>query len=511
MERLWNRSMKTALRILTFLGCLANGPGALFAATYHVNNATGSDENDGKTEASAFATIAKAVSACGTSDRLVLSNTGTPYHESLVLKQLGGTPRAPFVVEGSGAVLSGYRALPAARWEKVGDGLYLFRTPVRPHQCPYLADHGTKLPEKKEVAALDAGEFCWRRDHGIYFKCAPGKPLTDYELGATMLATGFTTVNASYIVCRDLVCEYFSNDGFNLHGDCRGLVLERVEARYNGNQGVSIHEAGGLVVRDAHLHHNGQGIVDVNASRSHYSGVLAERNGLGAGFNGGFHSMVDCVLRDNAQDQVDVSFGAPKHLPGGATNPVAPTRVYLKNVILSGSGNRAGVRVRAKGTLAMESSIIVGSDAGIVVHAGGNCHLTRSIVANCPWILRSDSEDFFRDFNLYGAGRLRWLGKDYGAESWAEFKAHAGNDNCSRIGPVTLQKTDDGSLRLAPGADGAAPEYAQLLELSPFPIQVRWGDITGAGGGDGQVTVRIGPTQPLGDVGRKRGKAEPGP
>jgi len=500
--------MNTALRILVLLCWLNGASGALFAATYYVNNRTGADTNDGKTEATAFATIAKAVAACRTSDRLVLSDTGTPYHESLVFRQLGGTPHAPFVVEGRGAVLSGYRALPAARWEKVGDGLYLFRTHMRPHQCPYLADRGKKLPERKEVAALAAEEFCWHRDDGIYFKPEPSKPITAYELGATMLATGFTTMSASYIVCRDLVCEYFSNDGFNMHGDCRGLVLERIEARYNGNQGVSIHEAGGLVVRDAYLHHNGQGIVDVNASRSHYSGVLAEYNGLGAGFNGGFHSMVDCVLRNNEKDQVDVSFAAPKHLPGGTTNPVAPTRVYLKNVILSGNGNRAGARVRANGTLAIENSIIVGSDAGIVVHTGGICHLTTSIVANCAYTLRSDSAEFVRDFNLYGSGNIRWLGKDYAAESWADFKAHAGGDKFTRVGSVTAQTREDGSLCLGPGDDGAVPDHAQLLRLGPYTLHVPWRDIMGPGGSSGPAKVRIGPTQPLGDVGRERGTAE---
>ena len=110
--------MSMILRILTVLGCLGSGTGALSAATYYVNNKTGSDENDGATEAAPFATIARAVAACRTSDRLVLTNTGTPYHESLLFAQLGGSPRAPFVVEGRGAVLSGYRALPAARWQR---------------------------------------------------------------------------------------------------------------------------------------------------------------------------------------------------------------------------------------------------------------------------------------------------------------------------------------------------------------------------------------------------------
>ena len=96
--------------------------------------------------------------------------------------------------------------------------------------------------------------------------------------------TGFATASASYIVCRNLVCECFANDGFNMHGDCRGIYLENVVARYNGDDGISIHETGGLVVRGAHVHHNTFGLQDVNAARSFYNGVLAEHNPLdGAG------------------------------------------------------------------------------------------------------------------------------------------------------------------------------------------------------------------------------------
>ena len=72
------------------------------AETYHVDGAKGSDDNDGC--AAPFRTIARAVKALDTGDRLVIARTEAPYRESLVLN-VGGTAQQPLVVEGSGAVL----------------------------------------------------------------------------------------------------------------------------------------------------------------------------------------------------------------------------------------------------------------------------------------------------------------------------------------------------------------------------------------------------------------------
>ncbi len=225
---------------------------------------------------------------------------------------------------------------------------------------------------------------------------------------------------------------HFSNDGFNMHGDCRGIYLENAVARYNGDDGISIHESGGLVVRGAHVHHNNYGIQDVNASRSAYNGVLAENNQVGASFHGGFHSLVDCVITGSETDQIDIVADAPKHLIGSEHNPICRATVFAKNVILRGEGNRAGIRVRDGAHAVVENSVITGSLVGVFVHTQGQCHLTTTAIVDCETCVASDSADVFRDYNVYSPGQMKWLGTNYAPEQWHAFRTQGPNSTSIR-------------------------------------------------------------------------------
>jgi hypothetical protein len=428
--------------------CLLLMPSMAAGATYYVDNRAGSDANDGATKNTPLATIARAVSLCETSDTIVLANTGIAYHEPIRLGRLGGTPQKPLVVEGNGAVLSGLTPIEPKRCKEVGDGVYLFPVEKRPYGYPFLVNRGKRLVSANTLEALGPEEFYWDQEHGIYFRPAPDTPLASYDLSATLTVSGFSTAGASYVICRDLVCEHFSNDGFNMHGDCRGIYLENVVARHNGDDGISIHEAGGLVVRGAHVHHNTYGIQDVNASRSFYNGVLAEHNRVGASFCGGFHSMVDCIVTTSEADSVDLAVSMPKHLIGSDYNPICRTTLFAKNVILRGNGNRAGIRVRERASAVVEHSVVTGSEVGVAVHKGGVCHLTASVVADCQRAVDSESTEVFRDYNVYYPGRMRWLGTDYAPEQWDTFRAQARHDEHSRVGPVIV--AEDGTLSFPP-------------------------------------------------------------
>lgn len=428
--------------------CLLLVPSATSAATYYVNNKVGDDLNTGTTADAPLATIAHAVSLCKTSDTLVLANTGVPYYESLKLGRLGGTPQQPLVIEGNGAVLSGLEIIEPARWQKMADGLYLLPVDVQPYGNPFLVNRGQRLNSAESVESLAAEEHFWDRESGVYFRCAPGKTLESYELAATLNVSGLITTSASYIVCRNLICEHFSNDGFNMHGDCRGIYLENVVARHNGDDGISIHESGGLVVRNAYVHHNTYGLQDVNASRSFYNGVIAEDNQVGASFHGGFHSLVDCVISGSQTDQIDVVADIPKHLIGAEDNPICRATVFVKNVILRGNGNRAAIRVRDHAQVVVENSLVTGSLVGVYVHRQGQCHLTTSVIAECDTSIVSETPDVFRDYNIYHPGQMKWLGTDYSPQQWDTFRAAAGHDEHSRISPVKI--SDDGSIDLPP-------------------------------------------------------------
>lgn len=436
------------MKILRCAFCLLVVPSTALGATYYVDNHVGDDSHDGRTPETPVATIARAVALSATSDTIVLHNTGTVYREAIVLGRRGGAPEKPFVVEGGGAVLSGLRVIRPIEWKKVGDDVYFFPVKECPYGNAYLADHGGRLPAARAVDALGSEEFFWDREAGIYFRCGERKTPADYALGATLLGSGFSTAGASYVTCRNLVCEHFANDGFNMHGDCRGICLENVVARYNGDDGISIHEVGGLVVRGAHVHHNTFGLQDVNASRSVYNGVVAEHNLVGASFCGGFHSLVDCLIQDNANDQIDLATTYPKHLIGAEHNPICRTTLFAQNVVLRGDGNRTGLRVRSDAEAVVEHSVITGSKEGVTVYEGGVCHLTTSVIVDCPCSIASESADVFRDYNVYHPGAMKWLGAAYAPEQWEAFRERAKHDEHSRIGPVTV--AEDGTIRFPP-------------------------------------------------------------
>jgi len=429
---------------------------AAVGATHYVDNRLGSDANDGQTQETPLATIARAVALSKTSDTIVLANTEIVYNEPILLVRRGGTPRKPFTIEGNGAVLSGLKRIQPDEWQEVGDDLYLFAIDDCPYGKPFLADGGKKLTPGGSAEALAPEQFYWDREEGIYFRSGSGKRPASYDLGASLITSGFATSSASYIVCRNLICEHFANDGFNMHGDCRGIYLENVVARYNGDDGISIHETGGLVVRNAHVHHNTFGLQDVNAARSCYNGVLAEHNHVGASFHGGFYSLVDCVIRDNTGYQIEIAAASPQHLIGSDRNPICRTTLFADNVIVSGKDSPAGLRVGDGARAVVEHSVITGPKTGVLVLETGLCHLSTSVIADCECAVASESADVFRDYNVYHPGAMKWLGTDYGPDQWDAFRKQATHDEHSRIGPVTIAA--DGTVSFPEGSPAAGIE-----------------------------------------------------
>jgi len=421
---------------LCFLGVvfLAASPG--LGATRYVNNRLGDDANDGLSPEKALATIARAVQGAQTSDTISLANTGTAYREPIPLARLGGTPAQPLVIEGNGATISGLRALPPERWTKVGE-VYEIPGP-KPYGFPYLVIDGQRVPPAAEPDKLPPGGWSWTadaKDRGqgvLRFRPAEGRALADCTLEATLESSGLCVASASYIVVRNLISECHSNDGFNIHGDCRGIYCENIEARWNGDDGFSIHEAIEAVVRNGHFHHNGSGIEDVNLSRSLYSGIRVHDNRrLGVLFIGAFHSAVDAVVYDNPRN-FSLASSETKHLIGGPLSPLSETSVYLQNVIAW--GGEFGVQAAGKCRVMIANSIFFGSKTGIEISQDARLHLTKSIVASCADVeLRSANRSFFGDYNVYFPGRFRVGQNQFLPEQWEEFRKAVGHNEHSLL------------------------------------------------------------------------------
>jgi len=416
------------IRSLLVLATLAF-VGASKADTWYVNNLQGKDDNDGRSKKQAFQTLAKAVKLTKTSDTISMANTGVAYREPLVLVRLGGTPSSPLIIEGNGAVISGLRKIESNRWKKNGD-VYEIEGP-QPYGFPMLVIDGQRTMPG-DAKSLLPGQWAWTRDEDdkktgtLKFRSDAGKNPVDYQLEGTFESSGLQVGSSSYFVVRNLICEYHSNDGFNIHGDCRSAVFENIEGRFNGDDGFSIHEAIEAVVRNGHFHHNGSGIEDVNLSRSFYSGIRVHDNrNLGILFIGAFHSAVDVLVYDNPSN-FRITPGITKHLVGGEHSPIRGTSVYLQNVVSHGGGYGAFITDRAG--VMIVNSIFSGSKIGIAAEKGSRVHLTKSVVANCEELeLRLKGESFFGDVNIYFPGRYEVGGKTFAADQWNEFKEAVGH------------------------------------------------------------------------------------
>ncbi|WP_417386865.1 hypothetical protein [Gimesia sp.] len=432
------------------------------AASWYVNNQTGNNDNDGSSQTTAVATIAKAISLARTSDTLELANTGIPYRESILFRNLGGRPDRPFVVEGNGAVISGLNFLDTTRWENVKEDLYTFSLDKTPYGNPFLVSRGQRLPQVKSRELLQTGQHYWdRSENKIYFLCAAGKIPADYELEATLRISGLTLTSASYIVCRNLSAEYFSNDGFNIHGDCRGIRLENVIARHNGDDGISIHESGGLVVQHAYVYDNFFGIQDVNASRSVYNGVLAERNQVGVSLVGGYHSLVDCQIRDSIQKEIDIAGSNPGHMIGSEKNPLCKTILFAQNLSLFGNGNQTGLSIRNGATAIIERSVISDSQTGLTVDSNSFCHVTQTAIVDCKTILKSSSQTSYFDYNYYTPGQISWQNTLFETGQFSEYVTASKEDTHSHTGP--LKVSADGIVEVPSGSKSTTAK----LKLGP--------------------------------------------
>ena len=445
---------------------------ALAAKTVHVDGQNGQDSQDGLTTATSKQTIAAATSQLGPGDTLWLA-PGQTFYESISFP-VDGTPAQPITVEGNGAVISGLMAVPEDAWQDRGDGLFFQTSKIKWGALePYLVDRNrTPLPRGRKPDSLQPGEAICTTD-GLYIRCEPGRTPAGLGLQVTGRAAGIALANRSYLTVRNLTAEYFSNDGFNIHGYCRGLFFENITARYNGDDGFSIHEDVAAMVRGGHFHGNNFGIQDVTASRSWYQGVLVEDNRLtGVHFLGGARSLEDAVVRNNGGPQVQTQSDRARGLGYAPGNPLESGLFFFKNVVVIGAPDAAAFVAAGNGKTVISNCAILGGKTGLVVQDNAELHLHATIVANGvdKEVQIAATAKYVATTNAYHPGRFAVGASDFAAGALAEFQAATGQDQDSVLAPP---KHDDAYQFSEPvvrflGKDAVAgPDRTAALPLSP--------------------------------------------
>ena len=366
------RRNKSALIAFVAVACL---PVFAFATEWHVDSTKGDDSNDGLSAATAFKTLERATKHLKAGDVLNLA-AGSFFRESLVIRA-SGTAAKPIVVRGNGAVVSGLHPIDAAKWESKGSDLWFQSSDrcwgaLRPRV--FIGDEmiSVQIPPQE----LKPGTATWRRE-GVYFRAESGKSPQDYALlGAVGRSkaehSGVLIDGRSYVTIENLAAQHFPNDGFNVHGICRGLVFKNIVARHNGDDGFSIHDDVCATVIGLHSHHNDYGIQDVGFSQTIVTGAILEENRL-CGFDehDGIRILRDSVVRANGRRQIGM------HSSKDADKTVSPSMrflsAYLENVKVECGGEEA-IFVEDDVTLVAKKCTFSGSKTGLEM-TGGRVHL----------------------------------------------------------------------------------------------------------------------------------------
>ena len=350
------------------------------ATEYWADPVRGDDTRTGTSPTEAFRTLKAATARLRAGDVLHLS-PGARFGETLALRT-SGTATRPIIVKGHGSVLSGLEPVPDASWIDKGGGLWLspnkmFWGACRPRvllpsgeMISVPVSHiAFRCPER-----LSPGAAAWNKE-GIWFRPEAGHRPQTYALRGFYRVSGVEIVGQHYLVVEDLTAEHFTNDGFNVHGSCRGLVFRNITARENGDDGFSVHEDVMVNVYGLLSHGNDNGIADIALSQSLYCGARVVSNRLcGLDFHGGVHAVRDSVVSENGGMQIWV-----RSRP--SVDPMSAVRVFLEDVSVIG-GEGAGLTVCEHAEASVHGCTIRGMDVGLSIK-GGRLHFSGSSVAAC--------------------------------------------------------------------------------------------------------------------------------
>jgi hypothetical protein len=458
-----------------------------------VNGDTGSDTYDGAAmiligaSHGPVATLHRAIQIWKPGDRIVLHKTARPYREALVLVGVNGTAAQPVIVEGNGAVLQGLTITSPDQWTDNGNGLISMKW--GPEWGFNVVADGKFAVKVPSVDGIKPGQSSgdWKNtknpQHRGYYKLSP-----EQSLGKTRLevSTGFCGVSiddSSHVIVRNLTCQHFWDDGFNLQGNSQDIRFENIVGRWNGDQGISAHGRCDVTVLGGEFFGNDSGIVDTVVSRTRYVGINLHNNrSVGVWFQGGDHSITDSRIVDNPTGIFLEEGQSGTYPPGFNQDPDIDCCVALRNVLVRGGAY--GLMLAYHSRVSVDHATIVGQPIGIILRSAGvKAHIANSIISatkksivgpgqywgdyNCwansastvktgevmlsDWAPKQgmDTHSIFQDPELSGAGEVNAnsavIGKAYVDEKYYQDLQHDGMWTDSHPPVISRNMGFDGS------------------------------------------------------------------
>jgi hypothetical protein len=313
--------------VFAFLGGLAQG------REIFVNVERGDDANPG-TEAAPLATAQRAVDLAQPGHTIHLLPEGALYRQMIALRGKTG-----LTIEGHGVTLTGADPLPRDGWEQVGPRLHRrrVRTVRIGRQARHLlivAGRAERMGRSPTVRSdfpdpekLEEGQFAWQEideQQGWLYVRGDLEGLEWSVRPAGLLTRG----RNRDVTVRNLNTRHALNDGFNIHGDARGMHFEHVTGYENFDEGFSAHDTCQCWIEEGRFWGNDNAAYDVNTADTYYRRCeFRDSVSVEVGLAGGEHRLDDCTIVAAAR----VAFRL-----GPGTLPDEPTDRPLATCVLSG-------------------------------------------------------------------------------------------------------------------------------------------------------------------------------
>ena len=420
------------------------------ADALHVDPVAGDDAADGRMKP--VKTIARAMRLAQPGVTIHLAPA--VYHETADFTNKSGEPGRPITLDGHGAVLEGSEPVTEADWESLGNGVYR-KVKLLPRidaamigRWFFLWDgkmnhmgRTSKGPSAplKQPADLQPGEWTYvAPEDAFYLRIPPEQSLDAAHIRYPARTNGVAFGGkGAHLVVRNLVATHVYNDGYNVHGTQRDLVLENIGAIECGDDGFSAHEDGECRIDGFVSIANSTGLCDTVSSVTHYRNVyISGCLGYDVFFIGNSpHSIENGVVESNAARAFEASQHFDRVQRGWSD--VRLSQVLIRRV---GDGP-AEVRVNRSARVDADRCTFLGLN--IQVAPGGAMMAERCTISGNetkPELLLGQNSLWRGEFNRLDLAAIRYGGVQYTSQKFAEFQKLTGTERTS--GWPELPKAD---------------------------------------------------------------------
>jgi len=253
---------------------------SVYGRPIFVDNQSGSDGYDGYAATVQTAltgptkSLRQALRLARRGDEIILTNTGIPYTEPLLLSggRHSGYPTEPLTIRGNGSVLNGTAELPVDGWQRQSNGLWRLSLTRKGsyrffHEGQPVAEQAMATPSWKPTdLAIDH----WASQQGaVLFRFDDQRtPITE-RWSYAAIDFGVSLVDVRHVHLQDLTIVGFRIDGINVDNACQDITLENVTIENNGRAGLAVGGSSRVDVKNSHIAYNGR-----------YSVLITERGGV---------------------------------------------------------------------------------------------------------------------------------------------------------------------------------------------------------------------------------------